>query len=100
MTPVAERGPSTRNAPSLSGPAPRNGRWSGFRHLLGARMKEMAREREVIFWVFVFPMLLALGLGFAFRDKPADITSIAIVSGPYAQNALSLIQSSSEKNVI
>src|SRR5579864_7915369 len=29
-------------------PAPRNGRWSGFRHLLGARMKELAREREEI----------------------------------------------------
>ena len=30
------------------------------------------REPEVIFWVFVFPLLLALGLGIAFRNKPAD----------------------------
>src|SRR5215471_12749452 len=78
----------------------RNGRWSGFRHLLGARMKELAREREVVFWVFVFPLLLALGLGFAFRNKPADITSIAIVSRPYAENTISLIQNSVQKNAI
>jgi ABC-type multidrug transport system permease subunit len=63
-------------------------------------MKELAREREVVFWVFVFPLLLALGLGFAFRNKPADVTSIAIVSGPYAQNTLSLIQNSPQKSAI
>jgi ABC-2 type transport system permease protein len=85
---------------SLPTPAPRNGRWSGFRHLLGARMKELAREREVVFWVFVFPLLLALGLGLAFPNKPADITSIAIVSGPYAENVISLVQSSPQKNAI
>ena len=32
-----------------------NGRWAGYWHLLGARMKELWREPEVIFWVFVFP---------------------------------------------
>ena len=53
---------------------PRNGRWSGFRHLLMARLLELKREPEVIFWVFGFPVLLALGLGIAFRNKPADIT--------------------------
>lgn len=63
-------------------------------------MKELAREREVAFWVFVFPLLLALGLGFAFRNKPADITNIAIVSGPEAQNAITLIQNSPQRNAI
>jgi ABC-type multidrug transport system permease subunit len=63
-------------------------------------MVELAREKEVVFWVFVFPLLLALGLGFAFRDKPADRTTIAIVQGPNAQKILSLIQSSPQKNAI
>src|ERR1035441_4924113 len=49
-----------------------NGRWAGYWAILGARMKELWREPEVIFWVFVFPLLLALGLGIAFRNKPAD----------------------------
>lgn len=75
-------------------PTPRNGRWTGFRHLLRARMLELAREKEVAFWIFVFPLLLALGLGFAFRNKPADKTPIAIVAGPEAQSVLSLVQNS------
>ena len=57
-----------------------NGRWAGYWAILGARMKELWREPEVIFWVFVFPLLLAFGLGIAFRDKPADVTSIAVVN--------------------
>jgi ABC-2 type transport system permease protein len=78
-------------------PPRQNGRWSGFRHLLGARMLELAREREVVFWVFVFPLLLALGLGLAFRNKPADRSAIAIISGPYAQNILTKVQNSPER---
>jgi ABC-2 type transport system permease protein len=77
-----------------------NGRWSGYRHLLLARLRELQREPEVIFWVFGFPILLALGLGIAFRNKPADATSIAIVSGPGAQRTLSLIQTSPQKSLI
>src|SRR5690242_2361999 len=80
--------------------ARRNGRWAGFRYLLRARMLELAREREVAFWIFVFPLLLALGLGFAFRNKPANRTTIAIVAGPEAQNILTLIENSSAKGSI
>src|SRR5260370_5428359 len=78
----------------------RNGRWSGYSHLLMARMLELKREPEVVFWVFVFPVLLALGLGIAFRNKPADITSIAIVEGPGASDALAMIQHSPRKSSI
>lgn len=97
---VLQQIPAPEKTTQPKGVAPRNGRWSGFSHLLGARMKELAREREVVFWVFVFPLLLALGLGFAFRNKPADITVIAIVSGPNAENTISLIQNSRQKNAI
>src|SRR6266849_1120758 len=72
----------------------RNGRWSGFCHLISARMKELRREPEVVFWMFVFPLLLSFGLGIAFRNRPADATSIAITSGPHAEDVLSLIQKS------
>ena len=73
---------------------PRNGRWSGFSHLLMARLKELKREPEVIFWIFVFPMLLALGLGIAFRHKPADVTSIAYLQVAGADQAITMIQHS------
>jgi ABC-2 type transport system permease protein len=55
-------------------------------------MLELKREPEVVFWVFVFPLLLATGLGIAFRNKPADASSVAIVSG--AEGAQALLQRS------
>jgi ABC-2 type transport system permease protein len=40
-----------------------------------ARLREFYREPAAVFWVYVFPLLLALALGFAFREKPvAKIT--------------------------
>jgi len=97
---VAQQIPPARVQPAPSGTPPRNGRWSGFNHLLMARLLELKREPEVIFWVFGFPVLLALGLGIAFRNKPADITPVAIVAGPGADNALSLIQHSPRSSSI
>ena len=41
------------------------------------RFREFVREPEAIFWVFVFPILLAAGLGLAFRNRPADVLKIA-----------------------
>jgi ABC-2 type transport system permease protein len=43
-----------------------------------ARLKETFREPEVLFWIFIFPILLAGALGIAFREKPADKVKIAI----------------------
>src|SRR5882672_1821115 len=77
-------------------PPRRNGRWSGYLHLLGARMLELKREPEVVFWVFVFPLLLALGLGIAFRNKPGDATSVAIVANVTGQDAATLLERSSQ----
>src|SRR5208337_484641 len=74
--------------------ARRNGRWSGYRHLLWARILELKREPEVVFWVFVFPLLLAAGLGVAFRNKPADITSVVVIDGAGAQKTLEMLQGS------
>src|SRR6266536_3078960 len=56
----------------------RNARWAGFLHVLDVRMKELRREPEVIFWIFMFPILLALGLGIAFRNKPPDASRVVI----------------------
>src|SRR5450631_3741283 len=78
-------------------PARRNGRWSGYRHLLWVRIIELRREPEVVFWVFIFPLLLAAGLGIAFRNKPADITSVVVIEGAGAQKTLAMLQTASEK---
>ncbi len=77
--------------------AERNGRWAGYWHLLGARMCELQREPEVVFWVFVFPLLLAAGLGIAFREKPHDASSVAVVDG--AREAANLLQRSPQHDL-
>jgi ABC-2 type transport system permease protein len=93
---VAQQTPVAEPTAPRDRPPKRNGRWSGYLHLLMARMLELKREPEVVFWVFVFPLLLATGLGIAFRDKPADASSIAIVAGPGAHEAQGLLLRSSQ----
>ena len=41
------------------------------------RFKEFLREPEALFWVFLFPIVLAAGLGLAFRNRPAEVLKIA-----------------------
>ncbi|MBN1336896.1 MAG: ABC transporter permease [Deltaproteobacteria bacterium] len=40
--------------------------------LTWARMLEFAREPGAVFWTFGFPVLLAIGLGVAFRARPPE----------------------------
>src|ERR1039457_6010364 len=87
-----------KNQQPQARPALRNGRWSGYRQLLWVRILELKREPEVVFWVFVFPLLLAAGLGIAFRNKPADITSVVVIDGAGARKTLAMLQSSAGKN--
>ncbi len=44
------------------------------------RFREFLREPEALFWVFVFPILLAAGLGVAFRNRPPEVLQIGAVS--------------------
>ena len=91
-TPKApEMTPKIPKLDQTSRPERRNGRWSGYRHLLWARIIELKREPEVVFWVFIFPLLLAAGLGIAFRNKPADITSVVVIAGDGAQKTLAML---------
>ena len=43
------------------------------------RFREFAREPEALFWVFLFPVLLAAGLGVAFRNRPPDLLPVVAV---------------------
>jgi ABC-type multidrug transport system permease subunit len=44
------------------------------------RFRETLREPEALFWIFIFPILLAAGLGIAFRNRPAEVLKIATVT--------------------
>jgi ABC-2 type transport system permease protein len=49
--------------------------------LTRVKFLEFVREPEAIFWVLVFPVLLSLALGVAFRTKPPEALAIAVQAG-------------------
>jgi len=48
--------------------------------LTRVRFLLFSREPEAIFWIFIFPILLAVGLGIAFRNRPPDVLPVAATS--------------------
>lgn len=49
------------------------------RQLVLARLRESLRHPETIFWTFVFPILLAVALGIAFRgERPGPVSAIVV----------------------
>ena len=57
--------------------------------LTAVRFKLFLREPEAIFWIFVFPILLAVGLGIAFRNRPADVLQVGATTPQLAQSLAS-----------
>ncbi|MBN2320266.1 MAG: ABC transporter permease [Acidobacteria bacterium] len=55
------------------------------KELLKSRMREFVREPETIFWVYGFPVLIALGLGIAFSNRPADRVFVDVVQHARAE---------------
>jgi ABC-type multidrug transport system permease subunit len=58
---------------------------SSLYQLTVTRFKLTLREPEAIFWIFVFPILLALGLGIAFRNCPADVLPVGATTPQLVQ---------------
>jgi ABC-2 type transport system permease protein len=49
--------------------------------LTKARLKLMLREPEMVFWVFVFPILMALSLGIAFENQSDELMPVGVRVG-------------------
>ncbi len=49
--------------------------------LIKMRLREFVREPGILFWVFGFPLLMAFGLGIAFRSKPPEKPRVAVIIG-------------------
>jgi ABC-2 type transport system permease protein len=49
------------------------------------RFRLVLREPEAIFWIFLFPILLAIGLGIAFRNRPADVLPVGATTPQLTQ---------------
>ena len=48
--------------------------------LVLTRYREFIREPEAVFWTLLFPILMSVGLGIAFRNRPAEVVKVAVVA--------------------
>lgn len=60
------------------------------RELIKARIREFLREPGYVFWVFGFPLLMAIGLGLAFRSKAPEPPRIAVTEAVAPETARAL----------
>lgn len=60
--------------------------------LVLARLREFYRQPEAVFWVYGFPLLMTVGLGIAFRNKPVERITIDIQRNAAAEETLRAIQ--------
>jgi ABC-type multidrug transport system permease subunit len=63
------------------------------KELMLTRVREFIREPEAIFWVYGFPLLLALGLGIAFRNQPAEKVYVDVQQSPGAVAVAQILKS-------
>ncbi len=68
--------------------------------LTRARLRELIREPEAVFWVFIFPILLATILGLAFRSRPPEPIPVGVVAGPQADAQLAALSSNTDIKAI
>src|SRR5215831_2596643 len=68
--------------------------------LTRVRMFGFLREPEAVFWVFAFPVLMALALGIAFRSSGPPRSRIGVLDGPGAASVITALQASHDLDVI
>lgn len=56
------------------------------------RFKGFIREPEAVFWTFVFPILMAAGLGLAFRQHGPDKPHIGVVTNAVSAPAIAALK--------
>jgi ABC-2 type transport system permease protein len=59
---------------------------SSLYQLTMVRFRLFLREPEAILWIFIFPILLAMGLGIAFRNRPADLLQVGATTTQLTQS--------------
>ena len=58
------------------------------RQLTLTRFREFIREPEAVFWSLAFPILLTVGLGIAFRNRPPETVHVAVAGSTAAGKVL------------
>lgn len=60
--------------------------------LVLARLREFWREPAAVFWVYVFPLIMVVALGLAFRSQPVETFQVVIPASPSADNLKSSLE--------
>jgi ABC-2 type transport system permease protein len=69
--------------------------------LTRVRYREFFREPEAVFWVFIFPVLLAAGLGIAFRNRAPERTIVGVVAdGAATDKVVQALQRASDVKIL
>ena len=69
--------------------------------LTRARLTALLREPTALFWMFGFPVVLAVALGVAFRDKPPEPARVGVVAPDLgAERLRGLLHGASEVEVV
>lgn len=61
------------------------------RELTLARVREFLREPEAVFWTFFFPVIMALALALAFRNRGEEPVQVAVLAGPGADSVAAVL---------
>lgn len=67
---------------------------NALRELTLARIRSFLREPEALFWTFGFPIIMAIGLGLAFRERPAERAAVGIERGSVAERYAAVLGAS------
>jgi ABC-2 type transport system permease protein len=67
--------------------------------LVLARLREFFREPEAVFWVYIFPILMVVGLGIAFRNQPAEHVIVDVEAGPHSASIVKALSADSRFQV-
>ena len=57
-----------------------------------SRIREFYREPATLFWVYGFPIVLAVGLGIAFREQPAERIVVDVQRVERSGDVLSVLE--------
>ena len=66
----------------------RGGASHPFIELTLARLRELIREPEALFWAFVFPVVMSVAMAVAFPSSGGRPVSVGVLTGPAAEAAM------------
>ncbi len=70
---------------------------SSLRELYLTRLREFTRQPARIFWVYVFPLLMAIVLGVAFKNRQPEPVEVTVVAMPGSESVVQAFGSAEAK---